>query len=79
MQTQYEFIHFEKIVDSPKTSTWICVNNESGGTLGVVNYYPNWRQYCFFARSNTIFSAGCMQDIIKFMADLRQYELEGKK
>lgn len=78
--TQYLYINFEKIADKPKTSVWACKNNTSGAVLGIVKWYPRWRQYCFFPEwsrdeleweRTVIFSAGCMRDIIDFIGQLR--------
>jgi len=70
-KTQFEFIHFDKIEDKPKTSVWNCVNNKSGTSLGIIKWYAQWRQYCFFPSEQTIFSLGCLKDITTFIEQLK--------
>ena len=38
--------------------------------LGVVKWYAPWRQYCFFPDRDTVFSPGCIADIIQFIKEL---------
>ena len=72
MKTKFKFIHFVKVEDKPKTSVWSCRNNRSGDELGIVKWYPGWRQYCFFPAiyEETVYSAGCFEDIKTFMGQL---------
>lgn len=39
------------------------VSSTSGSRLGEIRWYSPWRQYTFWPLPDTIFSAGCMQDI----------------
>ncbi len=70
LKTRYEFIHFVKIADKPKTSVWSCRNNRSGDELGVVRFYPAWRSYTYFPTVEGVYSAGCLSDIIEFIGSL---------
>jgi hypothetical protein len=42
MKTIYQYIHFVKIADKPKTSVWSCRNTRCGAELGIVEWYPAW-------------------------------------
>lgn len=68
----YKFINFILIEQKPKTGVWACVNNSSGDTIGIVKWYPSWRQYCYFPGGSTVYSKGCLEDIIDFMESLRK-------
>ncbi len=70
MKTQYKFIHFIKKEDKPKTSVWSCCNNRSGGELGIVKWYPAWRQYCYFPTIQAVYSIGCLDDIKEFIQEI---------
>lgn len=73
--TRYKYIHFVEIAKRPKTSLFSCRNNKSGAELGRVCWYRPWRQYCFSAWGNEVYSSGCLRDIAQFldflMADRR--------
>jgi len=76
VKTQYEYIHFTKIADRPKTSIWEC-STRHGDVLGRVKWFSGWRQYAFFPTSGieSVFSVGCLADIqafIKELSDTRQ-------
>jgi hypothetical protein len=75
METEYKYIYFEKIEkikDLPKTSVWECKNNRSNEIIGIVKWNSQWRQYCFFPDSYTIFNSTCLQDIIHFINQLSE-------
>ena len=71
MKTQYQYIHFVKVRDKPKTSVWNCLTRQ-GDRLGQVKWFGSWRQYCFFPNDEllTVFSAGCLLDIYSFITEL---------
>jgi hypothetical protein len=69
MKTQFEFIHFVEVEKKPKTSVWTCRNTKSMEGIGTVMWYPAWRQYCFVPWDGTVFSVGCMKDIISFIKE----------
>ncbi len=71
MKTLYKYIHFAKAADKPKTSVWACFNTSSGTSLGLVQWYAPWRQYCFFPEPNRVFNIGCMDDINHFIGQLK--------
>lgn len=70
LKTRYQFIHFVKIEQKPKTSVWHCRNNRSGNELGIVKWYGPWRQYCYFPTTPAVYSAGCLNDIQEFIKQL---------
>lgn len=52
----------------PKTLVWDVINKRSGDLIGRIKYHGPWRQYCFFPSSFTVFSSGCLEEIITFIA-----------
>jgi hypothetical protein len=72
VKTEYEFIHFKKVEDKPKTSVWACMNTENRSVLGHVKWYGPWRQYCFFPEAFVVFHNGCLQDICHFIQQLKE-------
>lgn len=76
MKTQYKFIYFLKTYDLPKTSVWHLRSRKSDDLLGEVKWYGPWRQYCYFAMNEAVYSVGCLEDINDF---IRQLEEERKK
>lgn len=42
-------------------------SNHSGELLGLVKWYPSWRQYCFYNKGEIVLSAGCLDDIADFI------------
>ena len=63
----YEYVHFEKTEDKPKTSVWSCQNKKSNDELGIVKWYAAWRGYCYFPTVQAVYSAGCLADIQDFI------------
>jgi len=76
VKTTFQFIHFEKIEEKPKTSVWSCRNNRSSEELGQVRWYPAWRQYCYFPTCQAVYSVGCLEDINSFIGELKKAEVQ---
>ena len=74
MNTKYQYVHFVKVADKPKTSVWTCRNNRTGGELGRVRWYGPWRQYCYFPVAQAVYSEGCLKDICSFLAEERKQQ-----
>lgn len=71
IKTKYQYIHFVKVDEKPKTSVWECRNNRSNDVLGVVQWYGPWRQYCFHPSVlQVVFNVGCLMDICDFIKQL---------
>lgn len=70
MQTEFEYIRFDKIDDTGKTTVWACVNKRFEFNLGTIRWYSGWRQYVFVPNPNTEFSAGCLLDVVTFIGQL---------
>lgn len=55
-----------------KTKIFSITNIHYGEEIGVIKWYGAWHQYCFFPSPNTVYSAGCLDDVAVFMSDLMQ-------
>lgn len=79
MKTEYEYISFNE-VDNPgkKTSVWCCLNKRSETVLGYIRWYSAWRQYCYFPALATLYSQGCLKDIIDFINQLMEERKKNK-
>ena len=71
MVLKYKYIYFELIEEKPKTKVYSCKNNKSNIELGIIKWYPSWRQYCYFPTIQAIYSEGCLIDIIDFISEIR--------
>lgn len=38
--------------------------------MGIVKWYPQWRQYCYFPTALAVYSKGCFDDIGEFIQQL---------
>jgi len=72
MQTEYEYIHFvrRQEIETGKTQIWDCCNKSIEVGLGRIKWHGSWRQYCFFPTEDTLFSQGCLKDIVHFIGQL---------
>ena len=72
IRLKYKYIQFVEGTPKLKTRTFSCNNNNSGDLLGAVEWYPAWRQYCFFSYREPIFNSSCLCEISKFLKDLNE-------
>ena len=63
-----KYIYFEVIEEKPKTKVWSIFNKTNLSQLGILKWFGGWRQYCFFPESETVWSVGCLQNVIDFIA-----------
>jgi hypothetical protein len=69
MEKTYKYIHIKEYEKIPnrKTKVYAVINNASNYVIGYIEWYPAWRQYCFCPKGDTVYSVGCMNDIIDFI------------
>ena len=70
MTEKKRFISFKLLEKKPKTSVYAVINVKLGNILGIIKWYPSWRQYCFFPESDTVFNKDCLSDIENFVQEL---------
>ena len=71
LKTEYKYIRFFPMESKGKTEIWSCHNSRHGETLGIVKWYGPWRQYCYFASAQAVYSVGCLEDIKHFIEELK--------
>ena len=76
MQVKFKHINFSVIKKLKKTEVWECRNNSWNEVLGIIKWYPLWRQYCFFTNSEIIYAESCLNDISKFINQLMQERMK---
>lgn len=79
MKTEYKYLIFMQTDSSGlKTQIWECRNKNSNDLLGIVKWFSNWRQYCYFTVVNAVYSTGCMDDINHFINQLMEERKKNK-
>ena len=66
-----KFIEFNLVEQKKKTSIYAVRNIKSQSIIGWIKWYGAWRQYCFFPEPETIYSDGCLKDIIDFIREIK--------
>jgi len=76
----YTYINFQEAPNGKrKTQKFHCLNNTSGGCLGIIKWASGWRQYCFFPEPCCQFSKGCMEDICHFIKTIEELRAANAK
>ena len=55
-----------------KTRDYLVVNRKSNIIIAFIDYESGWRQHVLKPQPETIWSAGCLEDVIKFMKELKK-------
>jgi hypothetical protein len=71
VKQSYITFRFQGSSPSGKTSIF-RVETRNGGLLGTIRWYGPWRQYVFEPVPNTIWSAGCLNDVQKQLAAIKR-------
>lgn len=63
-----KYLNAEMLPDVPgrKTHRWDILTKD-GDRLGMIEWYPPWRQYTFNPFRLTTYSAGCLNDLARFL------------
>ena len=72
----YAHILFKKIGNDDQ---WACLTKKDHALLGVVEWYPRWRQFIFEPAPNTVHSHDCLLDIADFLSIQNQDERKIKR
>jgi len=65
-----KYIDVVLIDQKSKTAVLEVINIKSNQALGIIKWYPPWRQYCFFPNQTTIWSNGCLSEVIEIIKGL---------
>lgn len=71
MKIEYRHIYFNELPNHE----FYCLNKRTRAVLGVVKWYPIWKQYCFFPECDIVFSQDCLADIQHFIGQLKENRL----
>ena len=56
---------------NPKTSIYLVRTNDARSILlGVIKWFPQWRQYGFYPEDGTVFEKTCLKDLYEFCIKL---------
>lgn len=71
MTRESKWIEFEHFPPKPgyKTSIWIVKAKQSGATLGLIKWFPAWREYCFWPVDQTVYAISCLRDLADFIEE----------
>lgn len=67
-----KYLEFKLIEEKPKTKVYELLSKLHGFRLGIIKWYPNWRQYSFFPSQLTVFNNQCLNEIVSFISDLKK-------
>lgn len=72
MKTVYKYliIYEDSLLLHGSKVGYAVRNNRSGDRIGSIYWYSCWRQYIFEPNYSTVYSVGCMKDIIDFISQL---------
>jgi hypothetical protein len=69
----YEYITVKKIkIDNRKTGVYAIINKKHESIIGYIKWLGSWRQYCFYPKTDTVYSVGCLNDIIDFINRVKE-------
>ena len=69
-----EWLYFELIGEKQKTKVFSVMSKCSDIRLGVIKWYPAWRNYCFFPtmEEEVVHSDRCLISIGEFIKELNK-------
>jgi hypothetical protein len=71
-----KYLEFRLLEKKAKTQVIEVISEPRAGSivrfkLGIIKWYPRWRQYAFFPEAGTIFNTECINDIVFYIKGLR--------
>lgn len=68
-----DYLKFEKVESADadnRTSRYLVINIKKDEEIGEIKWHGHWRQYCFFPDPESVWSAGCLEQISNFINNL---------
>jgi hypothetical protein len=62
-----KYLLFKQYSETEKTKSFHVISKKHGDLLGVVRWYPRWRQYTFFPEPDTVWNTECLWNICAFI------------
>ena len=77
-----EWLIFKLKEEKAKTNVYSVISKCSDDELGIIEWYPAWRHYCFFPNDNPyysswVFSDRCLLNISEFITKLNEEHKNG--
>lgn len=67
------YLEFKVIEHKPKTEVYAVLSKSDNEIiLGRVFWWPQWRQYVFEPREQTVWSRGCLQQVYEFIEKIME-------
>jgi hypothetical protein len=64
------YLRFREVENPGRKTRKVHVERKSSGKLlGVIKWYGQWRQHCFFPEPDTLFNVTCLHDIDRARID----------
>ena len=70
---KYQYITIQQVNDKLHEGKpfYMITSNRKGSELGLIFYYPPWKQYVFSqSQENILFNNGCLHDIIDYIENV---------
>lgn len=75
-----KFVRFELIENnSDGTSTFAIYNNVTGECIGTIQWYDEWRKYCFYPDDGTVWETECLKEVIDYIKELMKYIKDSRR
>jgi len=72
MEKKTKYITFsETVAPQHGKPTYVILNNKSQEPIGMIEFYPPWRQYVFSAYEEAVWNKDCLQEIVTFLGELK--------
>ncbi len=68
--TENRYIRIVETPSNGKTKKFNIINKSSNCPIGKIEWYWEWRQYCFFPSNYSIFNSTCIALITDFLKDI---------
>ncbi len=65
-----DYILFDEVPSPDRKTRVLHVHNDTGETLGRIEWYPHWRRYVFLPEPQCIFDRSCLIPIGNKLAEL---------
>ena len=77
MKTENKYIKILEVPHTGKTKGFEIRNKSGEYPIGEIEWYSNWRQYCFFPWDDMVFNSTCLELITDFMKDINVEHRKG--
>lgn len=73
VRKEFTYFYIDEIIPlkPKKTKVFHVYNKNTHARLGYIQWYPAWRQYCFFPDPQTLWSKGCMTELNQFLTEIK--------